>query len=66
MTPKGRGAMAELRELDGLRLAVLRGGGPAFLAAAAGALGAGLPEAPNSRAGQALWPRPGRMAAGFR
>ncbi len=47
--------MAELRELDGLRLAVLRGGGPAFLAAAAGALGAGLPEAPNSRAGQALW-----------
>lgn len=48
--------MAEVREIDGLRLTVLRGGGPAFHAAVAGALGLDLPEAPNGvSAGRALW-----------
>ncbi len=48
--------MAEVREIDGLSLAVLRGGGAEFRAAVAGALGFGLPEAPNTvAAGGALW-----------
>ena len=47
--------MAELREIDGLSLTVLRGGGPDFLAAVAAALGIGLPETPNTAAGGALW-----------
>ena len=48
--------MAEVvREIDGLRLAVLRGGGAEFHAAVAGALGFSLPETPNRVAGEALW-----------
>ena len=47
--------MAEVREIDGLRLTVLRGGDAGFHAAVAGVLGAGLPETPNRAAGGALW-----------
>lgn len=47
--------MAELREIDGLSLAVLRGGGAEFHAAVAAVLGSDLPQAPNSSAGEALW-----------
>ena len=47
--------MAELREIDGLSLTVLRGSGPDFLTAVAGAIGVGLPETPNRAAGGALW-----------
>ena len=47
--------MADVREIDGLRLTVLRGGGAGFHAAVAGALGLGLPETPNTAAGGALW-----------
>ena len=47
--------MAELREIGGLSLTVLRGSGPDFLTAVAGVLGVGLPEAPNTAAGEALW-----------
>ena len=47
--------MAEVREIDGLRLTILRGGGAGFHAAVAGALGLALPEVPNTAAGGALW-----------
>ena len=48
--------MAEVREIDGLSLTVLRGSGAAFHAAAAGVLGFDLPETPNTAAaGQGLW-----------
>ncbi len=47
--------MAELREIDGLILTVLRGSGPDFLAAVAAALGFDLPQAPNTGTGEALW-----------
>ena len=47
--------MAELREIDGLALTILRGEGEEFLAAVAGALGFDLPETPNTATGQALW-----------
>ena len=47
--------MAEVREIDGLRLTVLRGAGAGFHAAVAGVLGPGLPETPNTAAGAALW-----------
>ncbi len=47
--------MAELREIDGLRLTILRGGGARFQAAVTGALGCELPEVPNTVAGCALW-----------
>lgn len=47
--------MAEVREIDGLRLIVLRGGGSEFHAAIAGVLGHGLPGTPNTTAGGALW-----------
>ncbi len=47
--------MAELCEIDGLGLTILRGGGAAFRAAAADALGFGLPETPNTVSGRALW-----------
>ncbi len=47
--------MAELREIDGLCLTILRGGGTDFHACVSGILGAGLPETPNTAAGGALW-----------
>ena len=47
--------MAEVREIDGLSLTILRGEGEEFLAAVAGILGFDLPEAPNTSTGQALW-----------
>ena len=48
--------MAEVREIDGLSLAVLRGGGAEFRAAVAAVLGFALPETPNrAAAGGALW-----------
>ena len=47
--------MAELREIDGLSLTILRGGGAEFHAAVAGVLGLDLPQAPNTAAGGALW-----------
>ncbi len=48
--------MAEVREIDGLCLTVLRGSGAVFHAAAAGVLGFELPEMPNRvAAGQGLW-----------
>ena len=47
--------MAEVHEIDGLRLTVLRGGAAEFRAAVAGVLGLGLPETPNTAAGRALW-----------
>jgi len=48
--------MGELREIDGLHLAVLRGGGPEFRAAVSGVLGLDLPETANTTAaGRALW-----------
>ena len=47
--------MAEVREIDGLSLTILRGSGPDFRAAAAGVLGVDLPETPNAAVGQALW-----------
>ncbi len=47
--------MAELREIDGLRLTILRGGGADFRAATAKALGFALPETPNTVSGRALW-----------
>ena len=47
--------MAEVREIEGLRLTVLRGGGAGFHAAVAGVVGFELPETPNTAAGGALW-----------
>ena len=48
--------MAELREIDGLSLTILRGSGAEFHASVSGVLGAGLPETPNTtEMGQALW-----------
>ncbi len=48
--------MVEVREIDGLYLAVLRGDGPAFRAAVSGVLGLDLPDTPNTvAAGRALW-----------
>ena len=48
--------MAEVREIDGLCLTVLRGRGPDLRAAVAGVLGFELPETPNTAAvGQGLW-----------
>ncbi len=47
--------MVELREIDGLHLALLRGGGPAFRQAVAGVLGAAPPETPNSVADERLF-----------
>ena len=55
--------MAEVREIDGLRLTVLRGGGAGFHAAVAGVLGLGLPETPNTAAGGALWLGPDEWLA---
>lgn len=47
--------MAETRVIEGLSLAVLRGGGAEFHAAVAAVLGFDLPETPNTATGQALW-----------
>ena len=56
--------MAELREIDGLSLTVLRGSGAAFRAAVAGVLGFELPETPNTAAaGQGLWLGPDEWLA---
>ena len=56
--------MAEVREIDGLRLTILRGGGAGFHAAAAGVLGFELPMTPNTvAAGRALWLGPDEWLA---
>ena len=48
--------MAEVREIDGLSLTILRGGGAEFHTAVSGVLGADLPGTPNTTAmGRALW-----------
>ena len=47
--------MVELREIDGLRLTILRGSGAGFRAAVAGVLRSELPKAPNTVSGRALW-----------
>ncbi len=48
--------MAEIREIDGLSLTILRGGGAEFHTAVSGVLGADLPGTPNTTAaGRALW-----------
>lgn len=48
--------MAEVREIDGLSLTILRGSGAEFHTAVSGALDADLPGTPNTTAmGRALW-----------